>query len=146
MIRFRRLAEAVFFILTLGFDALVFVLILVTCAKTVSHAVEEGLFSPPFLISTLCVMAAFVAVIVCAFLNFWSTWRQARDRNPAPALKITACVLAGLVSAYFLLLQISVLTILWIMAYQALNMVQDRLYRRRHSFSGAEIEQQGRNN
>jgi len=126
----------VFFIITLGADFLVFVLLLLTLVKTISHAVEEGLLSSPFLSPTLWVLAFFMVAIVCAFLNLCSTWAQARDRNPAATMKIVAGLLAALVVGYFVLLEVQLSAIACIVAYQGLNIIQDRLYRRRVHFLG----------
>lgn len=121
----------IFFIITLGADGLVFVLLLLTLAQTILHAMEEGMFAPPYLSATLWVLAFFMAAIGSAFLNLRSTWAQARDRKPAATMKIAASLLAALVVGYFVLLEIPVSAIICIIVYQALNIIQDRLYRRR---------------
>ena len=121
----------IFFILMLGADCLVFVLLLLTLAQTISHAIEEGMFAPPLLSATVWVLAFFMIAIAGAFLNLRSTWAQARDRKPAATMKIAASLLAALVVGYFVLLEIPVSAIICIIVYQALNIIQDRLYRRR---------------
>ena len=121
----------VFFIIMLGADSLVFALLLWTLAQTILHAIEKGMFTPPYLSAALWVLAFFMAAIACAFLNLLSTWAQARDRKPAATMKIAATLLAALVVGYFVLLGIPVSAIICIIIYQALNIIQDRLYRRR---------------
>ena len=116
--------------LLLGFDLLVFILILMTFFTTFFHILEKGMLGPPALPGTLYFLAFFAGVIICVSLNLWAARKYALRQKPAVALEVGAGLLAVGVTAYFLWLEAPVSSVIGVVFYQTLNIANARLSRR----------------